>query len=229
MANKKQPTRGEMLPKFAAALNCKPAYVNARLLVLGHGVTCGRCGGTGEYSYCQMYGTTCFGCAGRKQAAPKLTEELLARVVEQVAAGELAPYLERLKRRAKVKTYPEKVFAAWRANPTVAKYKGVHFTKQSDRCSSINHFCGPLVDEAYRLKGEVENGRWTPSKPGSKLGSYVRLTDEEVEAALNRLDEIVELAGQAETLAPDVAWDEKAQKFLPILQTGPGKAAGTAP
>ena len=27
---------------------------------------CGRCGGSGHYSYCQMYGTICFGCAGRK-------------------------------------------------------------------------------------------------------------------------------------------------------------------
>lgn len=29
-------------------------------------VTCGRCGGTGHYSYCQMYGTTCFECHGNK-------------------------------------------------------------------------------------------------------------------------------------------------------------------
>lgn len=27
--------------------------------------TCGRCGGSGEYSYCQRFGTTCFGCEGR--------------------------------------------------------------------------------------------------------------------------------------------------------------------
>ena len=26
--------------------------------------TCTRCGGSGEYSYCQMHGTTCFGCSG---------------------------------------------------------------------------------------------------------------------------------------------------------------------
>lgn len=26
--------------------------------------TCGRCGGSGRYSYCAMYGTTCFQCAG---------------------------------------------------------------------------------------------------------------------------------------------------------------------
>lgn len=26
--------------------------------------TCSRCGGTGNYSYCQMHGTTCFKCRG---------------------------------------------------------------------------------------------------------------------------------------------------------------------
>jgi hypothetical protein len=32
---------------------------------------CGRCGGTGHYSYCQMYGTTCFQCAGRREVYTK--------------------------------------------------------------------------------------------------------------------------------------------------------------
>ena len=27
---------------------------------------CSRCGGTGQYSYCTMYGSTCFKCAGKK-------------------------------------------------------------------------------------------------------------------------------------------------------------------
>lgn len=27
-------------------------------------VTCSRCGGSGQYSYCQMYGSTCFKCHG---------------------------------------------------------------------------------------------------------------------------------------------------------------------
>lgn len=27
---------------------------------------CSRCGGTGQYSYCQMHGTTCFKCSGKK-------------------------------------------------------------------------------------------------------------------------------------------------------------------
>lgn len=29
-------------------------------------VACSRCGGTGNYSYCSMYGTTCFKCRGNK-------------------------------------------------------------------------------------------------------------------------------------------------------------------
>lgn len=32
---------------------------------------CGRCGGSGHYSYCQMYGTTCFGCSGSGLALTK--------------------------------------------------------------------------------------------------------------------------------------------------------------
>ena len=32
--------------------------------LLFENVTCSRCGGTGNYSYCQSYGTTCFKCAG---------------------------------------------------------------------------------------------------------------------------------------------------------------------
>lgn len=33
--------------------------------------TCTRCGGSGHYSFCEMYGTTCFGCHG---AGKKLTK-----------------------------------------------------------------------------------------------------------------------------------------------------------
>lgn len=217
MATKKEKDAA-LLAKFATVMGCKPAFVGTRLLVLGHGVPCGRCGGTGEYSYCQMYGTTCFGCMGKREAAPKLTEALLAKVTEQVAAGELVPYIERLKRKAKVKGYSDKMFAAWGANPTVAAHEGVHFTKQSARNASINHFCHELMNEERKLTGLVTNGRWTPNDPKSPKGKghYVPLTDAEVDAALNRLDEILVLVGNAETLAPDVVWCDKANAFVPV-------------
>jgi len=33
--------------------------------------TCSRCGGSGEYSYCEMYGTRCFKCHGKGRALTK--------------------------------------------------------------------------------------------------------------------------------------------------------------
>lgn len=45
---------------------------------------CGRCGGTGQYSYCQQWGTTCFNCGGsgkglttRGKAAREVAEQVL--------------------------------------------------------------------------------------------------------------------------------------------------------
>jgi len=32
---------------------------------------CTRCGGSGEYSYCEMYGSTCFKCEGKGQSLTK--------------------------------------------------------------------------------------------------------------------------------------------------------------
>jgi hypothetical protein len=46
-------------------------------------VTCGRCMGSGHYSYCQMWGTTCFDCKGRKMVidtVPLYTADKLAKL-----------------------------------------------------------------------------------------------------------------------------------------------------
>jgi hypothetical protein len=58
-------------------------------------VTCGRCGGTGNYSYCQMHGTRCFKCWGtglvytkRGAAARKFYEDLCHKPVEEVKVGD---------------------------------------------------------------------------------------------------------------------------------------------
>lgn len=42
--------------------------------------TCGRCGGSGEYSYCQTHGTTCFGCSGGGDRYSKRGKAAIARV-----------------------------------------------------------------------------------------------------------------------------------------------------
>jgi hypothetical protein len=40
--------------------------------------TCSRCGGSGHYSYCQRFGTTCFKCSGRKEVYTKRGAAALA-------------------------------------------------------------------------------------------------------------------------------------------------------
>jgi hypothetical protein len=56
--------------------------------------TCSRCGGSGHYSYCQMYGTVCFGCRGKKvvlskrgQVAANYLRQLRSRRADQVQVG----------------------------------------------------------------------------------------------------------------------------------------------
>jgi hypothetical protein len=58
-------------------------------------VPCSRCGGSGQYSYCQMYGTTCFKCRGRKavltargEAAQRFYVELLSKRTEDLVPGD---------------------------------------------------------------------------------------------------------------------------------------------
>lgn len=58
--------------------------------------TCGRCGGSGSYSYCSMYGSRCFGCGGkgvkltkRGAAAQRFFTELASKPASEFKPGEL--------------------------------------------------------------------------------------------------------------------------------------------
>lgn len=58
--------------------------------------TCSRCGGSGEYSYCQMYGTRCFKCHGRKivftkrgAEAARYLEELRSKPADELKVGDI--------------------------------------------------------------------------------------------------------------------------------------------
>jgi hypothetical protein len=58
-------------------------------------VTCSRCGGSGEYSYCQMYGRTCFKCSGAKRiytkrgfAAAQFLKALWSKTASELKVGD---------------------------------------------------------------------------------------------------------------------------------------------
>jgi hypothetical protein len=57
--------------------------------------TCGRCGGSGKFSYCPMYGDRCFKCCGAKAvltkrgaAAQKYFTELCSKPARELVAGD---------------------------------------------------------------------------------------------------------------------------------------------
>jgi hypothetical protein len=57
--------------------------------------TCSRCGGSGHYSYCHIYGTTCFKCHGKKEVLTKrgrvaqgFYTELSSKRIDQLVAGD---------------------------------------------------------------------------------------------------------------------------------------------
>lgn len=57
--------------------------------------TCSRCGGSGQYSYCQSYGTTCFKCHGTKTTltkrgaiAQRLFESFCSKRTDQLQPGD---------------------------------------------------------------------------------------------------------------------------------------------
>lgn len=61
--------------------------------------TCGRCGGSGNYSYCSMHGTRCFGCGGsgirytkRGRATKAFFEAKLRVPVSELKVGDLMWY-----------------------------------------------------------------------------------------------------------------------------------------
>jgi hypothetical protein len=60
---------------------------------------CGRCGGSGRYSYNQMHGSRCYGCGGsgkaytkRGAAAARYLEELRSKPAAEFCPGELMRY-----------------------------------------------------------------------------------------------------------------------------------------
>lgn len=72
--------------------------VRACLWAIGLREVCGRCGGSGRYSFNQVDGDRCYGCNGVGERAAKLTKQVLEAARVKVAAGELEAARERSRR-----------------------------------------------------------------------------------------------------------------------------------
>lgn len=90
--------------RLMEVLGCKKEIsIPHRMKHIGMLVNCGRCGGCGEYSYCSMHGSTCFGCSGRGLVMPKLTEKVVAEVAAKWTPEVAAAYSAELARIASIR------------------------------------------------------------------------------------------------------------------------------
>lgn len=79
----------------ALIMGCPTKAVRQRFVALGYVKVCGRCGGSGRYSYNQMDGDRCFGCSGSGKVILPVTRARAEEAAARTAAGDLDAYFAR--------------------------------------------------------------------------------------------------------------------------------------
>ena len=167
------------LGEAAAVLGCDEKRAVARLAALGYTKECGRCGGSGHYSYNPIDGSVCFGCRGSGKALVKLTAELVAEAKARIEKGELAAYFAR---GAAVKALKGKVAAfnkVYSASGTAKAYDG-GYKAASRAAGRLRHYPGllgesaegramSLLNAAHREVNDLDLNFRFPSKKGPKV------------------------------------------------------------
>lgn len=108
----------------ATVLGTTPARATSRLAALGYTETCGRCLGSGRYSWNQMDGDRCYGCGGSGKRLVRLTDKLVGEAKARIEAGELADYFARAKARGAIKAAAAHATKTWRESFISKTYSG---------------------------------------------------------------------------------------------------------
>lgn len=106
-----------MIDQIASIFRTSEANAKVRILKLKIGPTCGRCGGSGHYSYNPINGTKCFGCNGHGVTLPKTNAEWF--LVKEAAIGAVndgrhQAYVERLAAQRRCKKGWDRAMDAWK-------------------------------------------------------------------------------------------------------------------
>lgn len=171
--------------------------LQTRIIALGHGKSCGRCGGSGNFSFNVMNGTTCFGCRGSGYGKQELTPLLFDALKRDVDAGKLDSYLADL--RAKADARKKATVACRQIEDLYRK-----LTPQYDWMKAAIHI-QPHCDLANLVQVPLnainDKIRWLKDQPESiacrkvKTPEERQLRDQDIQRALENL-----LAGAEESL-----------------------------
>lgn len=136
----------------------------ARLDALGMAETCGRCGGSGRYSFNCVDGDRCYGCAGWRVSAPRrITDSFIAEVTAKVAAGGLDAYLARIRRIADAKKAIEPL-DVWIAGKTAVgtRYNKKWMGSTGTHLNAINGAMCALSDRLRKIQDELSGNEPIP-------------------------------------------------------------------
>ena len=152
----------------AALGNCKARNVYSRMKALDMLVTCTRCGGSGHYSRCASYGTTCFKCSGHTVTIPsRITKKLLSTVTAKVEAGELDSYFAANRTAAafkrEIKPLKTEIDETWKHGEVHTDYEslceggwGFDAPLTQDRAGAINKLWG-AANHLEKSRGSYES------------------------------------------------------------------------
>ena len=140
-----------------------PAKLNARIMGMKLSPTCGRCGGSGQYSFNQIDGSTCYGCrgSGHKTPAKRDMKGILARAIEAVEAGELTAYFDKLANRAFVKRASDEIFAAWTATKVAKANRDASHMWKDDEIEGLAEVraANKIMHDAHASFADVRHKR----------------------------------------------------------------------
>ena len=171
--------------------------LQTRIIALGHGKTCGRCGGSGNFSFNVMNGTTCFGCRGSGYGKQELTPLLFDALKRDVDAGKLDSYLADLIAKAEARK---------KATVTCRQIEELYrkLTPKYDWMKAVIHIqphCELANQVQQPLNAINDKVRWLKDQPESiacrkvKTPEERQSRDQDIQHALENL-----LAGAEESL-----------------------------
>jgi hypothetical protein len=143
----------------AALLGCNVKALRSRMVFLGYTKACGRCGGSGRYSFNQIDGDKCYGCNGKRNVILPITRKLAVEMKARQDAGELAPYFARIEalKAAKARIAPLVAEARALCKPIGDAY-GAEYQRKYGKGGNLDHVFDERLAAMQRLASEFYFG-----------------------------------------------------------------------
>ena len=175
--------------QLATILDTTPERAIVRAAGLHILPTCGRCGGSGRYSWNQISGDTCFGCGGSGQAVPKKPQQSSVLAAARVTRedGSYDAYIETLRARARCKRAGDKVLAAWKATGIDDLYdwhKAADFSRTGNEAFRRDRDIADINAKMSRAFSRVQKASSLPRPTHPDYDERVKHLDEALTQAL---------------------------------------------